>query len=200
MRTFVRLHSSGKSSFLATLLDLVQYQGSIKLDGVELSTIPRDRLNSSITSLPQLFLKLPGSVRHNVFPWDVGKSPADRRMDDATIITVLSKVGIWEDISLQGGLDSQLHKVVLSDTQESQLGIARGILHHRSFGTKVVLVDDVTDGMAVEDEMHARHVMDEEFSRSTVVFVAPKRATMNNIHRVLQFKNGQGSFLSEPVY
>ncbi|KID93729.1 ATPase, AAA+ type, core, partial [Metarhizium majus ARSEF 297] len=80
---------SGKSSLIACLFRLLELDdGSIHVDGVDISTIPRQQVRERLIALPQDAYILPGTVRFNVDP--TGDN------DDASIIQALEKVGLWK--------------------------------------------------------------------------------------------------------
>ena len=84
---------SGKSSLLLALLKFLDYEGSIKIDGVEVSQVPLQELRSRITTITQDYVELHGAVRNNLFPHTEGHSES---ISDAVAIDALKKVGLWE--------------------------------------------------------------------------------------------------------
>lgn len=59
-------HSSGKSSLILSLLQLVDLnEGTIAVDGVDISTISRQEIRERLISIPQDLFTLPGSIRSN---------------------------------------------------------------------------------------------------------------------------------------
>ncbi|KAI8278185.1 ABC transporter [Colletotrichum sp. SAR11_57] len=81
---------SGKSSLLLTLLRLLDTDpnGTISIDSESLTTMSRNKIRTSLTTLPQDPVLLPGTVRDNVDP--AGHTP------DADLIDVLRKTRIWD--------------------------------------------------------------------------------------------------------
>ncbi|KAI8243023.1 ABC transporter atnG [Colletotrichum sp. SAR 10_96] len=76
---------SGKSSLLLTLLRLLDTDpnGTISIDSESLTTMSRNKIRMSLTTLPQDPVLLPGTVRDNIDP--AGHTP------DADLIDVLRK-------------------------------------------------------------------------------------------------------------
>ncbi|KAI8311183.1 ABC transporter [Colletotrichum sp. SAR11_59] len=81
---------SGKSSLLLTLLRLLDTDpnGTISIDSESLTTMSRNQIRTSLTTLPQDPVLLPGTVRDNIDP--AGHTP------DADLIDVLRKTRIWD--------------------------------------------------------------------------------------------------------
>ena len=74
--------------------------GSITVDGVSISTIPRQEIRSRIIGVPQDTYLLNGTVRLNADP--------TKSISDEAIIDALKSVQLWETISEKGGLDEDI--------------------------------------------------------------------------------------------
>lgn len=59
---------SGKSSLLMTMVQMLRYDGTMQIDGIELRSVHPDIIRSRITIVPQDAVLLPGSVRDNLHP------------------------------------------------------------------------------------------------------------------------------------
>jgi ATP-binding cassette subfamily C (CFTR/MRP) protein 1 len=129
---------SGKSTILATLLRLVEISsGTIIIDGLDISTIPREDLRARFAAIPQDAFILAGSVRTNADP--TGES------NDAAIITALEKVGLWTIIVARGGLEATLLDQPLSQGQQQLFCLARAIL--RGDRSKILILDEATSNV-----------------------------------------------------
>lgn len=107
-----RRTGSGKSSLIMTLFRMPELRaGSIKVDGIDLGTIPRQEVRSRILGLPQDIFLLNGSVRLNIDPYE--------RATDKAIIAALQNVRLWDGILGRGGLDVGVEDVNLSHGQNS---------------------------------------------------------------------------------
>ncbi len=106
--------------------------GSITIDGVDISTLPRNEIRSRIVGVPQDAYLMIGSVRFNA-------DPQQAATDDA-IITALKAVKLWDVISEKGGLDADVDEVHLSHGQKQLFCLARAMLRP----SKILILDEAT--------------------------------------------------------
>lgn len=167
-----------------TLLGFLSYSGNIKIDGLEISAVQRDELRQRITTISQEQLKLAGSIRTNLCPYDddidtdptttASSSSSRKRKDqDAELRTLLERLRVWGAVSAtRGGLDAALADAGLSHGQTQLLCVARAVLRRRATGARVVLVDEATSSVDPATDAAARRVMADEFAGCTVLTVA----------------------------
>lgn len=176
-----------------TLLHLLEYSGSIVIDGIDIAHISRQQLRSRITTLPQDPIELDGSVRDNLAPFLSSNPSHDARqkpINDDEMEEALSKVGIWKHISSQGGLDASLSTVGLSQGQKQLLCLARAILHNASTGSKILLVDEATSNVDQETDSRMQAVMADAFTGCTVLTIAHRLKTLEDVDVVLEMDAG----------
>ncbi|KAM3068089.1 hypothetical protein ACMFMF_009454 [Clarireedia jacksonii] len=130
---------SGKSSLLLTLFRMLDLRaGSITIDGLDISTIPRQEIRSRLTILPQDPFFLSGTVRLNVDPFEIR---SDQEIREAFV-----KVGVWETIEQNGGLDAKIGdseegpSLHLSEGQKQLFCLAGAILRKST----VLVLDEAT--------------------------------------------------------
>ncbi|KAK0643218.1 P-loop containing nucleoside triphosphate hydrolase protein [Cercophora newfieldiana] len=155
---------SGKSSLLLTLARLLDISsGTIEIDGIDISRIPREEIRRCIASLPQDPVTVPGTVRTNLSPL-----ASESAAPDADLISALTKAQIWDLISSRGGLDAQMDSVNLSPGQRQLFCLAAASVRK----AKVVLLDEVTGSVDWETDKEVRRtLMGEELKGCTVVEV-----------------------------
>ena len=126
---------SGKTSLMLSLFSMIELSnGSITIDGLDLSTLHKDDLRSRLNGVPDDPFFFPGSIRVNL---NIEGNATDEQSWQA-----LAQVGLEEALSsVQGGLDVEFKPEELSQGQKQKFALARAIL--RPCG-KVVILDEAT--------------------------------------------------------
>lgn len=108
---------------MSTLLRMLEMDsGSVVVDGVDISTIPRDAVRGRLNTLPQEPFFLHGSVRLNLDPLGLAGDG-----DDAPLVAALKAVTLWPVIEERGGLDAELDEEILSHGQRQLFCLARAM-------------------------------------------------------------------------
>jgi len=175
-----------------TLLHLLGQSGSVTIDDVNTSDITRQHLRSRITVIAQDPVEIQSTVRCNIFPFDsVYPLSQDTVVGDAIIEETLSQVGLLDHISVSGGLEVDFSTLGLSQGQRQLFCLARAVLHHRIMRTKIVLMDEATSSVDIEMDKEMQVVMKEAFSKCTVIMVAHRLETIQDVDVVLELENGK---------
>ncbi|KAI6769290.1 hypothetical protein HG531_010394 [Fusarium graminearum] len=180
---------SGKSSvFLALLRLLDSLSGSITIDGISLSSLPRDTVRSRLITLTQDQFILPGTVRHNADPRGV--------FSDVEINTALLLVGLSDAMEQHGGLDAPFDEDALSHGQKQLFFLARAVLRKRD--GRVVFLDEVTSSVDPKTEESIKAIVEHEFKEHTVVSITHRLSTIVDFDRVIVMEKGCIVEVGEP--
>ncbi|KAM3457637.1 hypothetical protein NHJ6243_007726 [Beauveria neobassiana] len=177
---------SGKSSLFLALLHMIDCTGgTIRIDGRDITTIPREVLRSRITVLTQDGVEVEHSVRFNMYPFD------DHQPTDESILETLDLVGLSERVQSQGGVEASMASMQFSPGQKQLFFVARGILHHKSVGSKIVMMDEATSSMDYGVDRQIQKLIDEQLTDCTIVLIAHRLHSLDNADVVVKLEAGK---------
>lgn len=172
---------SGKSTFLMTLLRLVPNSwGTVLVDDVDISTLPRDTVRGRIITVSQDTFFLPGSVRMNIDPYDAASLEA--------VEAVLRRVGLWDVVQDKGGLEAKFEDDMFSHGQRQLFSLGRAVL--RKDTGRVVVFDEATSSIDTHTEALIREFLEREFRHHTVIWIAHRLETIMDFDRVVVLEQG----------
>ncbi|TDZ21488.1 ABC transporter atnG [Colletotrichum orbiculare MAFF 240422] len=169
---------SGKSTLLLTLLRLLDTQsGTIKIDGVDLSLVPRSlvRQRCFVTVGQDALVLGQASLRFNLDP--------SSSLSDEDIAAALQRTSLWSHFASASSapsveearevLNRSIADLPQMSTGQSQLfALARAILRLRQLSQThveaeikpIVLLDEATSSLDLENEATIRRIIHEEFT------------------------------------
>lgn len=193
---------SGKTSLLLSLLGFLEYDGSIKIDGVEIRDTRRDELRSRIVTIAQDNLVLEGTIRQNLLPFDtqlgeqsVGplteKQSAEEAQKDLILREVLVRLRLWDSLEECGELHAIVGKLGYSRGELQMLCIARAVVHRRLTGSRLVLVDEGTSNVDRWRDSLVRQTMKQYFSDCTIIVIAHRDETIADAKTTITMSDGK---------
>ena len=185
MKPFLTYIFSGKSSLLLTLFRLLDLRsGTITIDTLDISNMPRSILHSHINIIPQDPIIFPGSVRLNAHPL----SPLPSPPEDAAIISALTSVELWSTIEPRGGLEADMSKIPLSHGQKQLFCLARAILSRDS--SPILVLDEPTSNVDHHTDELMQQIIRKEFAGKTLIAVVHKLNTVLDFDRIAVLDQG----------
>lgn len=170
---------------------MLQYEGRITIDDVDISTINRETLRSRIITLTFDPLQLRDTVRHNLMPfrcqYDADGAPL---IGDDPVRDILDGLGLWTKILDRGGLNAMLHTVRLSRAEMQLFGIARAGLQHMVTRGRLVLMDEATSALDTATDKLVQGVISQAFPGCTILMIAHRQVTVRDAGKFIELSDG----------
>lgn len=182
---------AGKSSLMLSLFRIIEpAQGTILIDGVDVTKIGLHDLRSKLTIIPQDPVLFSGTVRTNLDPF---KSKSDEDIWAALELSHLK--------NFVSGLDRGLEHEVqeggenLSVGQRQLLCLARALLRK----SKVLVLDEATAAVDMETDSLIQQTIRREFAGSTILTIAHRLNTIMDYDRILVLEQGRVAEFDTPA-
>ncbi|KAF2834051.1 hypothetical protein CC86DRAFT_451542 [Ophiobolus disseminans] len=200
---------SGKSTLILALLKLVDSEGSVTIDDVNLASIPRDSLRQKIIVVSDDVFFFPGgTLRDNLDPLSLCS-------DDAQLKEILQDFMLWdmsvsaaatksekdarkEDAGDQSStvnpLDAPFSSVSLSHGQKQLFALARALVRQQCKGPGVgglVILDEATSRTDKETDSIIQRVIRKRFEGCTLVMIAHRLESILDFDRIVVLEQGR---------
>ncbi|WP_425337610.1 ABC transporter transmembrane domain-containing protein [Rhizobium leucaenae] len=175
---------AGKSTVFSLLLRFYDpQQGSVAVDGIDISRVLPDALRDRIAIVPQDTTIFAASIHDNIA---FGRPGASR--DEVRAAAIAAQAD--EFISrLDKGYDTQVGErgITLSGGQRQRIAIARAILKN----APILLLDEATSALDAESETLVQKALDGLMETRTTLVIAHRLATVLKADRILVLDQGR---------
>ena len=172
---------SGKSTICLCLFRILEpLEGTIYIDGEDITKIGLEILRKNLTIIPQDPCLMEGSLRYNIDPFD--------SKNDEEIISILKKIGFEYTETDNQILNRKIEQggSNLSVGEKQLVCIARAIIRK----TRIVVMDEATANIDMKTEEKIQKALQYVLNNSTVITVAHRIKTIIDYDRILVLDNG----------
>ena len=179
----VGLSGSGKTTIINLLGRFWDaQQGKIKIGGKEIQNLSYEYLLRNLSFVFQDVMLFQDSILNNI---RIGKPSAS--LDE--VVEAAKKAGCHDFImELQGGYDTVSGEggSTLSGGEKQRIAIARALIKD----APIVLLDEVTANIDVENEVKIQSALQELLKNKTVIMIAHKLSTIQDVDQILVIEDG----------
>ncbi|MBO5349531.1 MAG: ABC transporter ATP-binding protein [Clostridia bacterium] len=181
---FVGKSGVGKSTIFSLLCKMYNnYDGEIKVDGINIKELDRDSIRGNITIISQNPYIFNMSIRDNL-------KLVKKDLTDEEMINVCKMVYLDDFInSLPEKYETIVGEsgVMLSGGQRQRLAIARALIQK----TEIILFDEATSALDNETQFQIQKAIDNLKREYTILIIAHRLSTIKNADRILFIDNGK---------
>lgn len=159
---------AGKTTLISSVFRyFAQFEGDIFIDDVRIRDLDIQRLRSSMTIIPQDPILFHTTLKKNLDP--------DDAHSDQEVESVLKDVKLWDKFKDQGvNYMIEPGGSNLSQGEKQLLCFGRALLKNN----KLILMDEATANIDAFTEKTIQQLMQEKFTRSTIMMIAHKLNTV----------------------
>lgn len=180
---------AGKSSLVSVLFRLVEPEGCITIDGIEISKLGLHDVRGKISIIPQDPVLFSGTIRNNLDPFN--QYPDDKLWESLQESNLAVAVQ-----SMPGNLDANITEggSNLSVGQRQLLCLARALLKKN----RILVCDEATANVDLETDELIQKTIKSKFQDCTVLTVAHRLNTIIDMDKILVMDAGQVVEFDEP--
>lgn len=175
---------AGKSTFVSLLLRFVEPEnGTITIDGHDITHIRQDDLRSAIAYVPQEALLFHRSLRDNI-------AYNDADVSDELLYEAADRAharGFIDKLPDQYGTLIGERGVKLSGGQRQRVMIARAMLKK----SPILVLDEATSALDSESEKFIQDALEELMKDRTTIAIAHRLSTLKKMDRIVVFDDGK---------
>ena len=180
----------GKTTMTQALMLLYPIkEGTITIDGFDIEQISIESIRHNISYISQEAYVLNDTLRRNIL---LNKTD----ISDEQILDIIDKIGANPLLSrLENGLDEVINVNRLSKGELQIIAFIRAIIHEAS----IYIFDEPTSNIDLRTEKMIQSIIDKISQTSTVLIIAHRLATIKNVDKIIEIKDGSVNVIMQKV-
>ena len=182
---------AGKTTIINLILGFYKINsGNILFDGKNMDDISLESIRKNVSFIQQNPYIFDDTIKKNVIVND------NDNISDEKIIDILKQVGLYDKIkSFENGIYEKVKDSSFSKGEKQLLAFARAIAKE----TSIYIFDEPTSNVDIESEIQLKNVIDKLSKDSTVIIIAHRPATIENVDKILIVEDGKVVQVKEKV-
>ncbi len=174
---------AGKTTIINLILGFYKINsGNILFDGKNMDDISLESIRKNVSFIQQSPYIFDDTVKRNIIIND------NNTISDEKIIDILKQVQLYDKIkSFENGIYEKVKESSFSKGEKQLLAFARAIAKE----TSIYIFDEPTSNIDIESEIQLKKVIDNLSKDSTVIIIAHRPATIENVDKVLKVEDGK---------
>ena len=180
---FIGKTGSGKTTLINLLLRMYEYQGSIKIDGVELKDIKKSHIRKNIGTVLQDPFLYSKTVYENI-------AIANKLVEDKQIYQAAEIAALQKDINtFQKGYDTIVGEqgTTLSGGQKQRVAIARILVAQKP----ILIFDDALSALDNKTDLAIRRSLNNQDTKKTTLIITHRITTAKEADKIVVLHQGR---------
>lgn len=173
---------AGKTTIINLILGFYKINsGNILFDGKNMDDISLESIRKNVSFIQQNPYIFDDTIKRNIII-------NNNNISDENIINILKQVGLYDRVkSFENGIYEKINDNSFSKGEKQLLAFARAIAKE----TSIYIFDEPTSNVDVESEIQLKKVIDNLYKDSTVIIIAHRPATIENVDKILKVEDGK---------
>ncbi len=174
---------AGKTTIINLILGFYKVNsGNILFDGKNMNDISLESIRKNVSFIQQNPYIFDDTIKRNI------TINENNTISDEKIIDILKEIQLYDKVkTFENGIYEKVKDNIFSKGEKQLLAFARAIAKQ----TSIYIFDEPTSNIDVESEIQLKKVMDNLSKDSTVIIIAHRPTTIENVDKVLKVEDGK---------